>query len=155
MKTLLVGSLLFLVAALVGCGSGADGATDADPWALTVFSHGGLCPDGECTLLVAVTDAGAFSSAPRFGEAVVGTIDPELVQRLNTAAAAADFDAIRAVPFEGTCPLAFDGMEDVYTFHVDGVEEKVASCESAIDETADLWQGVAAVVAAVQQAVDR
>jgi hypothetical protein len=153
MKILSV-TILLLAAALIAC-AGGDAASDDSPWALTVFSHGGLCPDGECTLSIAVSDEGGFVYAPRFGDVEVGTIDRDLVEGLSEAAADTDFAAIRAVPFTGTCPIAFDGMENVYTFYVAGAEEVVASCEHAIDEAAEPWTSVNAVLAAVQAEVDR
>ena len=154
MSRLLTITLLILAAALLGCGGGDD-ANDDSPWALTVFSHGGFCPEGECTILVAVSNAGGFVYAPRFGDSRVGTIDKDLVERLSSASQDADFDAIRAVPFTGTCPIAFDGMENVYTFFVEGGEEVVASCAWQIDDTAELWLSVDAVLQAVQAEVDR
>ncbi|MNT91347.1 hypothetical protein D3C72_2324260 [compost metagenome] len=54
----------------------------------------------------------------------------------------ADFAAIQAVPFTGTCPIAYDGQELIYTFHLAGAPRTIASCKVQIDHGSALFKAV-------------
>ena len=60
-----------------------------------------------------------------------------------------DFDVVRAVPFEGECPVNFDGQEVIYEFGAPSGVERIASCETAIDPDHPLFAGVAAALSSV------
>jgi hypothetical protein len=75
-------------------------------------------------------------------------VPPELVAALDAAIRAADFSAIRAHPFTGECPVNFDGQEYIYEFVVPGGVERIASCETQIDEDHPLFLAVDEALAA-------
>jgi hypothetical protein len=62
-----------------------------------------------------------------------------LKQRIKQA----DFKAIKSKPFQGTCPIAYDGTEIVYLFQLhqvhQGVEE-ISTCKYAINGKSPLFQ---------------
>lgn len=99
---------------------------------------GGLCPEGTCT---------AEQWILRDGTVVVGgddppppwRIPPDRLVGLMAAVDAADFEAIRARPFVGTCPIAFDGQEITYTFFTRRGPVRISSCETAIDTSEAPW----------------
>ena len=80
--------------------------------------HGGLCASAEggggiCRYTVTVTDDGTWTAAGFPGPDTTGVVPPGAATDL-----AVIFDAgwrgLTAQPFEGTCPVAYDGQEVVY-----------------------------------------
>ncbi len=63
----------------------------------------------------------------------LGTVPPEILAALDAAIKTTDFDAIRARPFTGECPVNFDGQEVIFEFGAPGGVERIASCETEID----------------------
>ena len=59
---------------------------------------------------------------------------------------ATDFDAIRAHPFTGTCPVAFDGQEVVYEFTTSDGVERIESCVTEVDPRHPLFEAVAGIL---------
>jgi hypothetical protein len=89
---------------------------------VTVARHGGLCVSGsECRTVLRITDTRI--SGPGY-----------VPRRLKAAERSAllrsirllDLAAIRAHPFVGTCPIAYDGQESTYRFR--GFAPALASC---------------------------
>ena len=114
---LLAASLGSLAAAAAASSSRAR---PAEP-IVTVVRHGGLCLAGtECR------------SVLRIGSTISG--DGYLPRRLGPRERAALLNAIgkldirylRAHPFTGTCPIAYDGVESVYRFR--DFRRPLASC---------------------------
>jgi len=108
---------------------------------VTIETRGGLCPEGECrgtTVIEADGDVILVGDDGRIAE--------DLMTPLRTAIAATDFVALRAVPFDGTCPTAWDGVETVYTFRTPHGDEQVASCEVAIDPDQLLFRVLEAAI---------
>ena len=52
---------------------------------------------------------------------------------LAAAIQATDFAALRARPFTGECPTAFDGQELIFEFSVGTGTQRLASCDVDID----------------------
>ena len=76
----------------------------------------------------------------------LGTVPAGDVAGLTELIAATDFAALRAHPFTGTCPVAFDGQEVVYEFTTSAGVERIASCETEVDPEHPLFEAVAGVL---------
>jgi hypothetical protein len=114
--------LVLLVAVAVASVGTRSGATANQPL-VTVTSHGGLCATGsECRSTARITDTTisrqGFVSRP---------LSRSARTMLVRAIAALRIVAVRAHPFKGTCPTAFDGQELVYRFR--GFPYPLASCK--------------------------
>lgn len=105
-------------------------------------TRGGECPGGPCGERIEVYADGTV----KYQDGPLGQLSPELVGRLEQAIAATDWDAALAVPFQGECPVNYDGQEQVYTFSVDGQAVTVASCTIAIDPAAEPFATVQQVL---------
>jgi hypothetical protein len=177
MKSKRIATALFVLIALlalVGCqpalevdaGVDGNGATQepapveeaADPDAaqggplVKVYRHGGLCLSGsECSSELLINRDGSYILRNGDEEPVEGALPAEQVDAIQAALAEADFEAIKAVPFTDTCPVAYDGQEVIYTFYVEGGEEEIAGCEVQIDPAHPLFAAVEAAVGAVAQ----
>jgi hypothetical protein len=68
---------------------------------------------------------------------------------LDAAIKTTDFDVVRARPFTGECPVAFDGQEWIYEFGAPGGVERVASCETEIDPAHPAFAATTAALQAV------
>ncbi|MBI2777096.1 MAG: hypothetical protein HYX57_07510 [Chloroflexi bacterium] len=76
----------------------------------------------------------------------LGTVSMVDVEGLTRVIEAADFAAIRATPFTGTCPVAFDGQEVVYEFTTSHGLERIESCTTEVDPNHPLFRAVAGVL---------
>lgn len=94
---------------------------------------GGLCLYGECYSQAIVYPEGIVIILAGSGDRYVVEIDPELVTEAQDAIAKVAIADLRAVPFTGTCPTAYDDLEFHYTFERLGVRETISTCEYAID----------------------
>ena len=98
---------------------------------MTYRQEGGLCISGDLCWgeWDLFTDGSYVQRAHEyelFGEA--GAIPPNDVAKLIQEVAIVDFDEIKSRPFEGTCPIAYDGSMNTYTFVTDNGEEIIGSC---------------------------
>jgi hypothetical protein len=106
---------------LVGAGSAAAGADAAAP-IVTVVRHGGLCiTRTECRQVLRITNS--TISADGFVPRRLRRSDRASLLRAIRALRPA---VIRAYPFTGTCPVAYDGTESIYRFR--GFPLELASC---------------------------
>ena len=64
-----------------------------------------------------------------------------------------DFATIRAVAFDGECPVNFDGQEFIYEFGAPGGVERIASCEFVVDPAHPLFAAVDAALTAWRSTV--
>jgi len=104
----------------------AHGGGESKGPLVTVVRHGGLCfrgrdrPGVECRVEIRIGDrsmsAGLLSRRLTRGERA----------GLLRAIAELDLRSIRAHPFRGTCPIAYDGMESIYVFR--GFPHRLRSC---------------------------
>jgi hypothetical protein len=114
---------------------------------VTVETRGGLCAQGDCGLTIAIeADGRVHAIAPAPAE--LGTAPDAAIEALTTEIAQTDFAALKSRPFTGTCPIAYDGQETVYTFTTASGAERIASCEVIVDPGAPLFVAVAAALAA-------
>lgn len=78
----------------------------------------------------------------------LGTLSPVDLVALEAAILTTDFNELRSHPFTGDCPTAFDGQEIVLTFATGHGDERLASCETALDGS---WSVLAALTTALAQ----
>jgi hypothetical protein len=143
-------AIVGLSGALLGCSPSAVASVlpVATGPVLTMTTRGGECPEGMCGSAVVIErDGRVHRLAP--DPADLGTVPPNAMAALDTLVRTTNFDAIRARPFTGTCPMAYDGQEVIFEFGAPGGIERVASCETEIDLDSPLF---AAVNAAFQGA---
>ena len=118
------------------------------PPVVIVETRGGECPQGACDSTIAIEpDGRVHATAPVRTE--MGTLPDTSLQALLTEIAQADFAAIMSHPFTGTCPVAFDGQEMIYTFTTATGTERIATCEVEVDPSHPLFVAVAAALAGV------
>ncbi len=112
---------------------------------LTIRAEGGHCVSGACWSEQQVKADGSFTATDSTGAQKKGTVDAAHVAELTQQIAATDFAQLKAQPFTGICPLAFDGQELIYTFHTVSGPQTIASCTVGIDENSPLFQNIAAL----------
>jgi hypothetical protein len=167
MRSLLVLLVVLSCAVLSGCASGlapstapsrapsvfpavtAPATPAASPEPLPIVSietRGGECSQGACDRLVNIDDNGRIHEViPK--DRVTGTVPKDVLEALQIEMAQANYDLLQSKPFTGECPIAFDGQETIYTFHVPTGDEELASCKVAIDDKHPLFRAVAAALA--------
>lgn len=62
------------------------------------------------------------------------------LQRLNQRFTATNLAKIKTQPFQGTCPIAYDGNEMVYTFRTHAGVEEISACKYQIPGNSLLFQ---------------
>jgi hypothetical protein len=156
-------AVLALAALAVACGSSSPAPASAPPsespapsvgTASTPFAfplvsveyRGGECPAGSCDRLLNIEADGRIHEViPK--DRVLGTAPPEVIDALRIEVEQADYLKIRGRTFTGMCPIAFDGQQTIYTFHVRTGDREIASCEGAIDPSDPLFVAVEAALA--------
>jgi hypothetical protein len=150
--TFLIAVLLPIV--LAGCAFLSGGPTTSpEPSASTappgplvsVETRGGNCMAGACGSIVVLDSDGRVRTAAKPPNEL-GTVPTEDVTGLAALIEATDFDAIRAHPFTGTCPVAFDGQEVVYEFTTSDGVERIESCVTEIDPQHPLFEAIAGIL---------
>lgn len=117
---------------------------------VTVETRGGECPEGACgSRIVIEADGRVHATAPVGAE--LGSLPGVTLDGLATEIAKADFSALKSRPFTGTCPVAFDGQETIYTFGTASGAERIASCEVEVDPSEPVFIAVSAALAAVDR----
>lgn len=99
---------------------------------LTVSTRGGMCAGGACDTSVILDRDGRVHAAAKPPNDL-GRVSAEQMATLTAAIAATDFNALRARPFTGECPVNFDGQELIFEFSVGSGTQRIASCEVDID----------------------
>jgi hypothetical protein len=143
---LLLATFLVLPA-LAACSGAAELPVATGPL-VTVTTRGGECFDGPCGSTVVIDRSGAVRQAAP-GDAELGQVPADVLTALDAAIKTTDFDAVRAIPFDGECPVNFDGQEFIYEFAAPGGIERVASCEARIDPAHPAFAAVTAALVAV------
>lgn len=109
-------------------------------------TRGGLCLAGTtCESSITVMSDGAWAHVVNDAERT-GTLPDGRVAALTDAVKRTGLAA--APPFTGTCPIAYDGQEQVLTWLQDGKPVTVASCEQEYDPSDPL------VIAAAELAAE-
>lgn len=124
----------------------------ANATVLTIRREGGMCQYGSCWFEQRISPDGSYQVTDGTSTQKAGTLDPTSTAQLVQLIAEANFDEIRAQPFEGTCPIAFDGQEVIYTFQTMSGPQTVASCQVAIDAQSPLFAHIATLVEQIDQA---
>ncbi len=135
-------SLVLMAVALAGCSTGASVALPGVGPLVTVQMRGGLCPEGLCDNTVVLERDGRVHSAAKPPNDL-GRVGADAYAALDTAIQATDFAAMKAKPFTGECPIAFDGQELIFEFSVGTTTQRLASCEVEIDWSSPLFIAVA------------
>ena len=139
------------VAALVAACQSVPAVASLVPAAgplVTVSVHGGECVDGPCGgTMVFERDGRIHQTVPAPTE--LGRLPEDILVALDAAVKTTDFDLVRARPFTGECPVAFDGQEYIYEFGAPGGTERIATCETDVDPDHPLFLAMDAALAAV------
>ena len=139
--------LAILTVALVACSSIPAIPAASGPL-VTVTTRGGECLDGPCGgTTVIERDGKVHQTVPVVAD--LGQVPGDVLTALDAAIKTADFNAIRAVQFDGECPVNFDGQEFIYEFGAPGGVERVASCETRIDPANPVFAALNAALVAV------
>lgn len=125
-------------------------AADDEPLMIVKFT-GGMCRMGSCDSTLTVLPDGSYTMQLGQEASADGALDAATVDALRQGIATTDFAAIKADPFTGTCPIAFDGQELIYTFNTADGEQTLASCTVNIPADAPLFQTVGSIVETAQQ----
>ena len=150
-------AIALAVSVLAGCAAQASSAvvgptpspTPAGPL-VTVETRGGECPDGACgSTIVIESDGRVHATAPTAAE--LGWLPGVTLEALATEISKTDFSALKSRPFTGTCPVAFDGQEAIYTFATALGPERIASCEVEVDPSEPVFIAVSAALASVDR----
>jgi hypothetical protein len=113
---------------------------------MSIETRGGECAGGACDRLVNIDDNGRIHEViPK--DRVTGMVPKDVLEALQIEMAQANYNLLQSKPFTGVCPIAFDGQETIYTFHIPTGDEEIASCKVAIDEKHPLFRAVAAALA--------
>ena len=144
--------LLALAALCQGCSPGAVASLlpqVAGPL-VSITTRGGECPEGACggTTVIERDGTVRITEPEPF---LVGTVPPDVLAGLEAAIVGTDFDVVRAVPFQGECPVNFDGQEQIYEFGAPGGVERIASCETAIDPDHPVFAAIEAAMGSVSE----
>ena len=109
---------------------------------VTVQSRGGMCPEGMCDTTVVLERDGRVHDG-KTPPTNHGRVNADAYAALEAAIRATDFAAMKAKPFTGECPIAFDGQEQIFEFFVGTTTQRLASCEVEIDWSSPLFIAVA------------
>jgi hypothetical protein len=106
---------------VVTLATAADSAAAPTP-IVTAVRHGGLCASGsECRWVLRITDT-TISGDGYVSRRLPPTSRPALLRAIKKLSLA----YLRAHPFKGTCPTAYDGAESTYRFR--GFKTALPSC---------------------------
>lgn len=144
--------LLVVASLLLACSPGAIASLipGGDGPLVSVTTRGGECPEGPCGgTTVIERDGTVHITEPE--PLHVGTVPPDVLAALEAAVRTTDFAALRAVPFQGECPVNFDGQEVVYEFGAPGGVQRIASCETAIDPDHPVFAAIDAAMGSVSE----
>jgi hypothetical protein len=115
---------------------------------VTVTVRGGECVNGPCGgTTVIERDGRVHQTKPAAAE--LGNLPGDILVALDSAVKATDFNVVRARPFTGECPVAFDGQEFIYEFGAPGGVERIATCETEIDPNSPVFAATTAALASV------
>jgi hypothetical protein len=135
-------ALLFSVIAvgglLAGCNQAGNLTVPGTGPLLSVQQLGGLCMDGPCDNAVVLERDGRVHSADKPPNDL-GQVSAEAYTALSAAIQTTDFAAMRAKPFTGECPTAFDGQKQIFEFSVGATTERLDSCETELDWSSPLF----------------
>jgi hypothetical protein len=144
-RLVLLFSAIASLGALAGCDAAANLGVPGTGPLLTVSLEGGMCMDGPCDSAVMLERDGRVHSAAKPPNDL-GRVSAQAYAALDAAIQATDFDAMRAKPFTGECPIAFDGQKQVFEFSVGGTIQRLDSCESELDWSSPVFIAMVAAL---------
>jgi hypothetical protein len=133
------------IGALAGCRPGTDLVVPGTGPLLTVRLEGGMCMDGPCDSAVVLERDGRVHDG-KTPEGDLGRVSAQAYGALDAAIQGTDFAAMRAKPFTGECPIAFDGQKQIFEFSVGGTTERLDSCESELDWSSPVFIAMVAAL---------
>lgn len=101
---------------------------------------GGHCFSGTCSTQVVIYRDRTFQLTDGTGFKRTGSLPRNTINRLTRQIKIADFAALQTHSFTGTCPIAYDGQEVIYTFYMGTQTTQIASCTVTVDPTHPLFQ---------------
>jgi hypothetical protein len=144
-RLVLLLSAIASVGALAGCSAAENLAVPGTGPLLTVQLVGGMCMDGPCDSSVILERDGRVHSAAKPPNEL-GRVSAQSYAALDAAIQTTDFAAMRAKPFAGECPIAFDGQKQIFEFSVGGSTQRLDSCESELDWSSPLFIAMVAAL---------
>jgi len=130
--------MTLFVVVLAACGGTT--ATAAGPL-VSVETRGGECFAAPCGMTVFLERDGTVHTAAKPPN-TLGMVPADQLHDLATLIATTDFAVLRARPFTGECPTAFDGQEIVFTFATPSGPQRIATCEVQVDFGLPLFMAV-------------
>ena len=150
LRRLVLAALVGLLVAACSPAAVASLIPDGDGPLVSITTRGGDCPEGACgSTTVIERDGRVHITEP--DPFLIGTVPPDILAALDGAIKTTDFAAIRAVPFQGECPVNFDGQEQIYEFGAPSGVQRIASCESAIDPDHPVFAAIHAAMGSVSE----
>lgn len=137
-------AVIALALALVACQGTSVQLPGTGPL-LTVTMRGGNCPAATCEQSVILERDGRVHAAAKPPNDL-GKVSAQAMAALTAAINQTDFAALKAHPFTGQCPTAFDGQELVFDFNVGAATQRIASCEVDIDWGSPLFVAIGAAL---------
>jgi hypothetical protein len=113
-----------------------------DATVLRIRASGGMCPDGVCGSETVLRLDGRFTRTVGKNAPTEGRIDAALAAAVAEETARANFSQLKARPFTGLCPTAYDGSEYFFTFPTDQGDQEIGSCKVDIDWKHPLFAAV-------------
>jgi hypothetical protein len=144
-RLVLLFSAIASVGLLAGCNAAANLSVPGTGPLLTVRMEGGMCMDGPCDSAVILERDGRVHAAAKPPNDL-GRVSAESYAALDAAIQSTDFAAMRAKPFTGECPIAFDGQKQIFEFSVGGTTQRLDSCESELDWSSPLFIAMVAAL---------
>ena len=129
------------VLALAGCATGTNISVPGTGPLLTVTTRGGDCAGGPCGSSVILDRDGRVHSAAKPPNDL-GTVPADKMAALTAVIQQTDFALIKAHPFTGQCPVAFDGQELIFEFSVGATTQRIASCDVEIEWSHPLFVAI-------------
>ena len=144
-RLVLLFSAIASIGALAGCTAGSELVVPGTGPLVTVRLEGGMCMDGPCDSAVVLERDGRVHSAAKPPNEL-GRVSANAYAALDAAIQTTDFAAMRAKPFTGECPIAFDGQKQVFEFSVGSTTQRLDSCESELDWSSPLFIAMVAAL---------
>ena len=127
----------------------------APPDLLKVRLTGGLCVPKLCDVELVMQRNGNYQYFQGEEVKATGKLRRREVIELKRLIQQADFAAIVAQPFQGTCPIAYDGSKTIYTFFAQGQPaEVIDDCDVAVDVNQPLFRQTNAMLERIRAAAN-
>ena len=109
---------------------------------IKIESGGGRCFDGPCYSKLIIFEDGSYNLSDSNKQVKIGNIDFTNLSELKQLIDTSNFDDIKSRIFTGTCPTAYDGPVNVYTFFFDDSLESISDCKYELNYSTGLFAKV-------------